>query len=233
MTNENKSIKATKLTKIFPHPSKEETNIPIFAGTTFEITSKKPNFLVGPSGSGKTTLLRILMSIESINAGEIYFNELPIYRLTGKEQNDYLKNIGYLDQFPAKYLTMHFSVKKNLQFALNLHRKFTKEEMKKRINEISANVGLDKHLDKRTIYLSGGELRRLCLACNVIFEPSILFLDEPTAQLDDISKMKVMEIIDEMHEKYKLMLVIATHDTSIIKKNPKYEISNGSIVKCQ
>lgn len=226
-------MKAIKLTKIFPHPSKEETNIPIFAGTTFEITSKKPNFLIGPSGSGKTTLLRILMSIESINAGEIYFNELPIYRLKGKEQNEYLRSIGYLDQFPAKYLTMHFSVKKNLQFTLNLHNDFAKEELKRKITEISTNVGLDKHLDKKTIYLSGGELRRLSIACSVIYEPSILFLDEPTAQLDDMSKAKIMEIIAELHEKYNLLLLIATHDYSIITKNPTYEISNGSIVKCQ
>lgn len=234
MTADNEStLKAINVTKIFPHPFKEETNIPIFAGATFDMLSSQLNFLVGASGSGKTTLLRIILGIEAINAGEIYFNDLPIYRLKGKEKISFFKNVGYLDQFPAKFLSLHFSIKKNLDYALALHLDLPKEERIKRIQEVTRNFGLYKLLDERTIHLSGGELRRLSLACNIIFEPTILLCDEPTSQLDDISKQLVMNTIIKLHEENNFMILIATHDHSIIREYPKYEIKNGKVSRCQ
>lgn len=226
-------LKATELTKIFPHPSKKETNIPIFAGASFEMTSKKPNFLIGVSGSGKTTLLRILMSIETINAGEVFLNEIAIYRLKGKDKIQYLKKIGYMDQFPAKYLYLNLSVKQNLANSLSLHENIQREKRNQKILEIARLFNINSLIEKKTLLLSGGELRRLSLACNLVFNPTILLCDEPTSQLDADNVKAIMEVFKSIKENFNSLIVIATHDRSILASYPTYEIKDRRISKCQ
>jgi putative ABC transport system ATP-binding protein len=231
MTDQSKTLKAIELTKIFPHPSKENTNIPIFAGASFEMKSNDVNFLIGPSGSGKTTLLRILMGIESINAGEIFLDETAIHQLKGKEKNQYLRNLGYMDQFPAKFLSLDFSVWQNLDYSLVLHKEILLEERKTIIHEIAEHFELTNLLNRKTILLSGGELRKLALACNMIFEPKILLCDEPTSHLDSENKELVMNTISKLNDLFDTLIVIASHDNSIIGSNPTFTISDRRIVK--
>lgn len=233
MNKNNRKLTVHELTKIFPHPSKVDTRFPLFAGTSFEITNDKLNFLLGISGSGKTTLFRILSSLESINAGEIFLNEIAVHLLKGKEKIAYLHNLGFLDQFSANNLSLTLSVKQNLDYTLILYTSLTREERLKRINEIASYVELSSYLEKQSICLSGGELRRLALACSLIHEPNLLLCDEPTSQLDNENKQHVMQTMKELHSKSNALIFIATHDQSIIGKNPTYKIIDRRIRKCQ
>jgi len=233
MTNEMNSISVNELTKIFPHPSKENTNIPIFAGATFQIDSNSLNFLLGISGSGKTTLFRILASLEPIDAGEVFFNELAIHNLTYKQRLNYLKQIGFLDQFPSKQLLLNLSVKENLDNSLLKRTNLPKEERMKRIMEIVNNFGIDHLLKKMVIHLSGGELRRLMIACNLIFEPTLLLCDEPTAHLDEENKFLVIKNLQDSLEYSNALIFIATHDQTITSPKKTFEIKNRRIQKCQ
>lgn len=230
MKSETK-LRAFDLTKIFAHPSKEKTNIPLFAGASFEMTANKANFLVGSSGSGKTTLIKILMSIEPINAGEVFLNEQTIHTLTSKERNSYLQKIGYMNQFPAKYLSLDFTAQQNLAQAFLLHSKLPREERKKLIYSTAKMFNIEQLLHQRTHFLSGGELRRLSLACSTIFQPMILFCDEPTAQLDEENKKAVMQTILDLQKETNCMIVIATHDQSIIDIGNVFEIKERRIHK--
>ncbi|HUT79811.1 MAG TPA: ATP-binding cassette domain-containing protein [Candidatus Bathyarchaeia archaeon] len=230
MSSDTKILIAKDITKIFPDPYKENTNINIFAGATFNMSSSNLNFLVGPSGSGKTTLLRIILGIEKIDAGELFFNDLPIYKLKAKEKIAYLRTIGYMDQFPAKYLALHIPVKKNIAFSLAMHNHLSREERNKRILDFTTDFGIKDLLDKRTIHLSGGEMRRLGLICNTIFYPSILLLDEPTAQLDQENCDMVIKVITNFHDLSDDLILISTHDQSIINQNPKFLIEKYKVI---
>lgn len=232
MTKNQKTLKANELTKIFPHPSKEETNIPLFAGASFEMTSEQLNFIVGVSGSGKTTLFRIISSIEPMNAGELFFNDIAIHRLKGKEKVNYLRTMSFMDQFPAKYLFLPLTVKQNLDYTLTLYTSLMREEREKKILETVSVFDIEKLLQRKALFLSGGELRRLSLACNIIYNPTLLLCDEPTAQLDDDNKSNVMDSIRKMNELYETMIIIASHDRSIIANDPTYEIDDRRINKC-
>jgi len=232
MTENRKTLKAIELTKIFPHPSKEETNIPLFAGASFEMTSEQLNFIVGVSGSGKTTLFRIISSIEPMNAGELFFNDVAIHRIKGKEKVNYLRTLSFMDQFPAKYLFLPLTVKQNLDYTLTLYTSLLEEEREKKILETVKVFDIEKLLERKVLFLSGGELRRLSLACNIIYNPTLLLCDEPTAQLDDVNKSKVMGSIRKMNELYETMIIIASHDRSIIDNEPTYEIDERRINKC-
>jgi len=233
MTENRKTLKAIELTKIFPHPSKEETNIPLFAGASFEMTSDQLNFVIGVSGSGKTTLFRIISSIEPMNAGELFFNDLAVHRITGQEKVSYLRSLSFMDQFPAKYLFLPLSVKQNLDYTLTLYTSLLREEREKKILETVNVFDIENLLERKAMFLSGGELRRLSLACNIIYNPILLLCDEPTAQLDDVNKSKVMDSIRKMNELYETMIIIASHDRSIIANEPTYEINERRISKCQ
>lgn len=231
---ENKKIlKANELTKIFPHPSKDDTNIPLFANASFEMTSDQPNFIIGVSGSGKTTLFRIISSLESINAGEIFLNELAIHHLKGRNKTKYLSSLGFIDQFPAKYLSLLLTVKQNMDYNLILYSSLQKEEREKRILETARNFEILHLLERKAIHLSGGEMRRLSLACNMIYNPSLILCDEPTSQLDDKTKELIMQSIYKMNELYDALIIIATHDMSIIGKNPTFKIVERRIEKWQ
>ncbi len=230
MVSETK-LQANELTKIFAHPSKKKTNIPLFAGTSFVMTADKINFVIGPSGSGKTTLIKILMSIEPINAGEIFLNEQTIHSLTMKERNSYLQKIGYMNQFPAKYLSLDSTVWFNLAQAFFLHSKLSREELKKLIQSTASLFSIEHLLEQRTNFLSGGELRRLSIACSTIFQPKILFCDEPTAQLDEENKKAVMQTILDLQKKTNCLILISTHDQSIIDVGNVFEIKDRRIIK--
>ena len=233
ITENHKILKAIELTKIFPHPSKEDTNIPLFAGASFEMTSEQLNFVVGVSGSGKTTLFRIISSLEPMNAGELFFNDVAIHRIKGKEKVSYLRTLSFMDQFPAKYLFLPLTVKQNLDYSLTLYTSLMREEREKTILETVNLLSIENLLERKAMFLSGGELRRLSLACNIIYNPTLLLCDEPTAQLDDTNKSKVMNSIRKMNEHYETMIIIASHDRSIINNEPTYEIDDRRINKCQ
>ncbi|HUU78605.1 MAG TPA: ATP-binding cassette domain-containing protein [candidate division Zixibacteria bacterium] len=232
MTTE-KILKVHELTKIFPHPSLKNTNIPIFGSASFQLTSSKPNFIIGVSGSGKTTLFRILASLESIDAGEIFLDDLAIHLLQGQSKRDYLKSIGFLDQFPAKFLALNLTVRENLDYILLIKTDLVREERKKRIDEITKKFDIYQLHETKTLYLSGGELRRLSLAYNMVFEPILLLCDEPTSQLDLENKTRILKNIQALNESFDSLIFIATHDRNILNKNPTYEIKERRIVQCQ
>ncbi len=233
MTTELRTLKVIELTKIFPHPAKEETNYPLFAGSSFELTSKKLNFVVGVSGSGKTTLIRIIASLEPINAGEILLDDIIVHRLKKAEKIKYLQKLGLMNQFPSKNLYLNLTVRQNLDYALSLYTSITKEERENRIEEISSVVDITGILDRKTVLLSGGELRRVGLASSIIHKPKLLLCDEPTSQLDKENKERVMKAIQKLNKSHKTLILIVTHDHSIIGKNPMYRIEERRIKKCQ
>ncbi|MFW9921944.1 MAG: ATP-binding cassette domain-containing protein, partial [Candidatus Thorarchaeota archaeon] len=114
-------VKGLEITKIFPHPTKKDTNITLFAASSFEFRSKTVNFLIGVSGSGKTTLLQMIMGIEPITAGELFFNNLAIHLLKPKMKNTYLRKISYVSQFPSQFIEPTLTVFENIDYSLTLN----------------------------------------------------------------------------------------------------------------
>jgi ABC-type multidrug transport system ATPase subunit len=226
-------LRAKELTKIFAHPSKQKVNYPLFANTTFEMLPEKPNFLVGPSGSGKTTFLKMLLGIEQPDAGELFLGSLNLTQLTLKERQEYLRTVGYMDQFSSRYLSLSLSVRQNLDYSLALYQKNSREIQQAMIKSVAEAFGLEDLLEQRTVYLSGGELRRLSVACSLIFSPKVLLCDEPTAQLDKANKNNLMELLKTYLENEKVLLVITTHDLSLLSYGAVYKIEERRIVQCQ
>jgi len=225
------TLTATDVTKIFPHPSLEGTNISLFAGVFFKMDSRKCNYLIGSSGSGKTTLLNIILGLQTIDAGQIMFDKIDVHKMNGKEKQAFMKKVAIINQTPQRNVDLFLSVCQNLKMSMILHSSLPREERDKKIKEIANRFEISEHIETPTRKLSGGEIQRLSLACAVVFEPEILLCDEPTAQLDKQSRELVRKQIISLPIDFSTFVLITTHDKLEVKNQNGFLIKNRRILR--
>lgn len=197
-------------------------------GIDIEIPAKKLTILRGRSGSGKTTLLNIIGALDAPSEGEVYLDGKPIAGLSAYEREMIRRNdIGYVFQSVALIPIM--TAYENVEYALRLAN--YKGDRKKRVMECLHMVGLTKRAQHMPYELSGGEQQRVAIARAIAHEPKIIFADEPTAELDTTTGIKVTKIFLDLIEKENLTIVMTTHDTDIINLGEvMYEMEDGEIV---
>ena len=159
--------------------------------------------LLGSSGSGKTTLLRILGGFEKPDTGRIFLEGVDI---TNLEPFD--RPLNYM--FQSYALFPHLNVFKNLAFGIR--EKFTKDEIKAKVKDISELLSIDNLLNRRIKQLSGGEQQRVALGRCLIKKPKLLLLDEPLAALDKKLRSKTQLELTSLQKKLKITFVFVTHD---------------------
>lgn len=191
-------IEAKNLTKTFGKQI-------VFENLNFQIHDGEFISLIGPNGSGKTTLVKILMGLENISSGELI--------------TDRKKNIGYVPQFRNIDHDYPLSIE---QF-IRLNLKFTLSQKKyQHNNQIIQTIMKKTHLTElrnRPLGLaSGGEKQKAYLAQALLNDPKILILDESTASLDVEVKMQLMDLVQELNQKYRLTVIFITHDYDLTKK---------------
>ena len=164
--------------------------------------------LLGPSGCGKTTLLRMIARFNSIEGGDIFFNEKRI-----NDMDPSKRNIGMVFQNYALY--PHLTVEKNIQFPLeNLKGadKLSKEEMSKRVLEAAKLVQIDHLLERKPNELSGGQQQRVAIARALVKLPRVLLLDEPLSNLDARLRLQTREEIRRIQQETQITTIFVTHD---------------------
>ncbi len=185
-------------------------------GVSIEISRGESIAIVGPNGGGKSTLLLVLSLLLRPQKGEIVFMGEKIDR-NKFEKEKYMKRfrrkIGIVFQEPDVQL-FSSTVYNDIAFAPS-HFRWDEEKIREEVNKVMDRIGI-KHLAERHPYeLSGGEKRLATIASVMVYSPDIIFLDEPTSNLDYDSKELVMDIIKEMKKEGKTV-VVATHDIEIV-----------------
>ena len=159
---------------------------------------------VGPSGCGKTTALRMVAGLEKITSGAISIGDRVINDVSPRD-----RDIAMVFQNYALY--PHMTVRKNLAFGLK-ERKMPKDEIERRVSEVSAMLGIDDLLARRPAQLSGGQRQRVAMGRALVREPAAFLLDEPLSNLDAKLRVQVRGDLKRLHQRLGITTIYVTHD---------------------
>ncbi len=160
--------------------------------------------LVGPSGCGKSTTLRLIAGLEEVDEGELYIGGKLMNNVEPKD-----RNIAMVFQNYALY--PHMNVFENMAFGLKL-RKFPKDEIRRRVQEAAAILGIEDLLQRRPKELSGGQRQRVAVGRAIVRQPQVFLFDEPLSNLDAKLRVQMRAELKRLHQRLKTTMIYVTHD---------------------
>ena len=181
-----------------------EGDVQAVKGIDLEIEDHEFVVLVGPSGCGKSTTLRMIAGLEDISAGDILIGDRVVNDVPPRN-----RDIAMVFQNYALY--PHFSVFENMAFGLKL-RKFSKDEIKKRVDEAARILDIESLLDRKPKALSGGQRQRVAMGRAIVRNPQVFLFDEPLSNLDAKLRVQMRTEIKLVHQKVNTTTVYVTHD---------------------
>ena len=198
MSNSNSFVKFDKVDKSY------DGKILVVKDLNLDIAEGEFITMLGPSGSGKTTCLMMLAGFETPTNGEIYLDSNPISNIPPHK-----RGIGMVFQNYA--LFPHMTVYENLAFPLKV-RKISKEEIDKKVDKALSMVSLSGFENRMPAQLSGGQQQRVAVARALVFDPSVVLMDEPLGALDKNLRESMQYEIKHIHESIGVTVVYVTHD---------------------
>lgn len=215
MKNE-KEIEVAGLTKKFG-------DITAVDRITFDVKKGEIFGFLGPNGAGKSTTVRMLCGILPPTSGNAWVHGIDVI----KKPEEVKKNIGYMSQKFGLYVDL--TVRENLNFYGRIYSDKW-NEVKEKVEFVMEYLGLKRYSDLTASKLSGGWRQRLAFACAIIHDPPVLFLDEPTAGVDPVSRRFFWDILYEVAEKGRTIFV-TTHYMEEAERCSKIGLMwNGKLV---
>jgi putative ABC transport system ATP-binding protein len=192
-----------------------ESEVKALQGISFEIQKGEFTSIAGPSGSGKTTLLNLIGCIDTLDGGQLIFENQVISALSTKEKTTFRrKNIGFI--FQTYNLIPVLTAFENVAFALEILN-LAKKEIEKRTFAILKEVGLEGLENRKPANLSGGQQQRVAIARALVKNPAIVLADEPTANLDSETAKDILTLMSQINEKYETTFLFSTHDRLVME----------------
>ena len=186
----------------------------VYALRGMNLDIRKGEFLVifGTSGAGKTTLLNCIAGLDSPDRGVVYFEGSDIHKMNDKERSNLrLHEMGFIFQNFA--LLPHYTTKENVTLPSDLAG--LSNELRQRINDLLTGVGINLQSKQFPSQLSGGQMQRVSIARSLTNQPTIIFADEPTGDLDSVTGKQVLDLLKKFHDETGTTVVIITHDQMV------------------
>ena len=173
--------------------------------------------ILGPSGSGKTTLLRCAGYLTKADSGTLIMDDrqYDMKRISSKELREYRKKVGFV--FQNFNLYGNKTALGNVTLGLTVAQKMPKEEAEKIGRELLDRVGLSDRIDYYPSKLSGGQQQRVAIARALATNPEVVFFDEPTSALDPELTGEVLNVIKQLADEGRTMIVV-THEMEFARK---------------
>ncbi len=208
----NKDEKVISINGLF----KSFGDLDVLKGVDFDLFKGENVAVLGKSGTGKSVLIKIIVGLLKPDKGEVLVLGQHVDKLERRELDALRLRIGFSFQSSALYDSMN--VHQNLAFPLTMNRKnLSKQEVKDQVEEVLEAVGLKDKLNQLPSDLSGGQRKRIGIARTLILKPEIMLYDEPTSGLDPVTSSEIIELINEVQQKYNTSSVIITHDLTCSK----------------
>lgn len=203
----------------------------VFGLSDISITVDKGEFvfLVGATGAGKTTIFRLLTREMLPTDGTIMVGNWDVVKLPHSKIPHLRKKVGVV--FQDLKILMDRTIFENVVLPLEVAG-FKSQDARKKVEEVLEKVGIVNHRDKFPIQLSGGELQRAAIARALVLTPEIILADEPTGNLDVATAFEIVKLLSDINAKG-TTIIMATHNTEIIKNLPKRVIGldKGRLVR--
>ena len=183
---------------------------PILDGVSFSIEQGESLVIVGRSGGGKSVLLKHIIGLLQPDAGAVVINGEDITHLNERNLIRVRRQFGMVFQGAALFDSL--SVAENVAFALRRDKKFTEQEITRKVAEALDMVELRGIEKKNPSELSGGMRKRVGLARAIVYQPQIVLYDEPTTGLDPIVSDSIDKLIIRVTECLKVTTIVVTHD---------------------
>ena len=181
----------------------------VLKGINFSVEKGKIIAIVGASGAGKSTLLQILGTLSTPDSGSLIIDGVDVLKLKGDEISSFRgKKLGFV--FQAHHLLPEFTALENAMMPALIAGTSAKEARLK-AEKLLCQLGLEDRLSHKPSELSGGEQQRVAIARALINDPAVLFADEPTGNLDSVTKQEIHNIFFNLRDKGQT-IVLVTHD---------------------
>ena len=184
--------------------SKRFGNAYVLRDLSLAVEDKSFVVLVGPSGCGKSTTLMLIAGLEELTSGEILIDGRVVNEVEPKD-----RDIAMVFQNYALY--PHMSVFNNMAFGLKM-RKFSKTEIRKRVEEAARILEIESLLERKPRELSGGERQRVAMGRAIVRQPKVFLFDEPLSNLDAKLRVQMRAEISKLHDRLGTTIVYVTHD---------------------
>jgi putative ABC transport system ATP-binding protein len=220
-------IELTNLDRIY-----NTSAVPVHAVRDVTCNIEKQEFMaiVGPSGSGKTTLLNIIGGLDKPTSGKVVIDGIDLSTMPQSKLVDYrLGHIGFV--FQAYNLIPVFTARENVEFIMLLQG-VNKKEREDRAIDLLKQVGLSERINSRPAQLSGGEQQRVAVARALASRPAFVLADEPTANLDTESAESLLDLMEELNDKYDMTFIFSTHDARVMRRARRIvSLQDGKIIE--
>ena len=191
-----------------------QTKVSALKGITMQIDEGEFIAVWGPSGSGKTTLLNLIGAIDEPTSGYVYFNDQEISKLSDDKRSELRnKSIGFI--FQTFNLIPVLSALENVMLPLQIQGLSRAEAFNRSMHRLE-QVGLADFVKHRPDKLSGGQHQRVSIARALVTNPSLIIADEPTANLDSDTAMKIVRLMRELNTTEKTTFIFSTHDQRLL-----------------
>ena len=207
-----------------------ETKIPALQGIDLKIERGELMAIWGPSGSGKSTLCNIVGMLDTPTSGKLLFEGNDVSDLSDEKRSD-LRSITVGFVFQTFNLIPVLSALENVLLPLEIRGESGVKAREKAMRQL-ADLGLGEHMAHRPAKLSGGQQQRVAIARALINEPAIVLADEPTANLDSDTALRMIDLMRELNQKSRATFIFATHDQRLLDRiNRKILLRDGIIVE--
>lgn len=205
-----------------------QDNNTILSDINLEVNHGEFLYIIGKTGSGKSSLMKTLYGDLKLKQGEGTFVDYDLKTLREKDIPYLRRKIGIV--FQDFKLLFDRTVSENLEFVLKATGWSEKQEMEVKINEVLEKVGMKNAANKMPHQLSGGEQQRIAVARALLNDAEVILADEPTGNLDPQTSVEVMQLLREINQNGKT-IIMATHDYALLMKFPSKTLKceNGTL----
>jgi lipoprotein-releasing system ATP-binding protein len=206
-------LRVRNLKKVFRSGN---SDLVLFENLSFQLEAGEMLAIVGESGAGKSTLLHLLGVLDTASAGDVYFAQVDLAKLSEDAAAEFRsRELGFVWQF--HYLLPEFTAAENVAMPLLMRGAGRREAESEALHWLQ-EVGLADRASHRSGELSGGEQQRVALARALISKPKVLMADEPTGDLDNRTAEAVFNLIARLHRDYRLTSLIVTHNLEFARR---------------